>query len=161
MFKCQVNKTTVFPNEIMLKIFGNLDLTDLGRCTMVSKTFSELSRHSIFVLLQNVTGLKDISRALKVLHAHSVLMECVWKFYEIDKEWQKDKHGSVNKHGFVDKHGFEDKYDFVDKHDFDSIELMSIALLEDVGKCTQNIDGQFEKVSWFLKKIYRSHFAFT
>ena len=111
MFKCKINIEKIFPNEIMLKIFGNLDLTDLGRCTMVSKTFSELSRHSIFVLLQNVTGLKDISRALKVLQAHSVLMECVWKFYEIHKEWQKEKQIcekliSSSKSKYIGKYGY-------------------------------------------------------
>ena len=167
MFKCQINIELIFPNEIMLKIFSNLDLQDLGRCTMVSKTFSELSRHSIFVLLQNVTGLKDISRAMKILHAHPVLMECVWKFYEINKEWQKE-HGFVDKHGLVDKHGYVDKHGFASTGLIDApikaietivikaietIALAPIALLEDIGKSTQNIDHQFEKVSCFLKHI--------
>ena len=92
MCKSKINIETIFPNEIMLKIFSNLELQDLGRCTMVSKRFNEVSCHSIFVLLQNVTGLKDISRAMKVLQAHSILMECIWKFYEIDKVWQTEKH---------------------------------------------------------------------
>ena len=91
MFKCKINIEKIFPNEIMLKIFSNLDLKDLGRCAMVSKTFCELSHHSMFILLQNVTGLKDISRAMKVLHTHPILMECVWNFYEIDKDSQYKK----------------------------------------------------------------------
>ena len=89
--KCQINIDNMFPNEILVEIFSNLDLKDLGRCTMVSKRFSELSRHSMFILLKNVTGLEDISRAMSVLYAESTLMECVWKFYEIHKEWQKEK----------------------------------------------------------------------
>ena len=58
---------------------------------MVSKTFGELSRHSVGILLQNLTGLVDISSAMNLLYAHSTLMECVWKFHEIHKEWQKEK----------------------------------------------------------------------
>ena len=89
--KCQINIDNMFPNEILVKIFSNLDLKDLGRCTMVSKRFSELSRHSMFILLKNVTGLEDISQAMNIIYAESTLMECVWKFYEIHKEWQKEK----------------------------------------------------------------------
>ena len=37
----------------MLKIFSNLDLKDLGRCAMVSKTFCELSHHSMFILFKD------------------------------------------------------------------------------------------------------------
>jgi hypothetical protein len=134
MFKCEINIGNMFPNEIMLKIFGNLDLKDLGRCTMVSKKFSELSRRSMLILLQNVTGLKDISRAMKVLHAHSILMQCVWKFYEIYKVWQKEKH-------FLDLRMY--------------VELTKLESLQYSGhikKFTRNIDSQFKKVSCFLKK---------
>ena len=91
MFKFKINIENIFPNEIMLKIFSNLDLKDLGRCAMVSKTFCELSRHSMLIMLQNVTGLNDISRAMKLLQTHPILMECVWKFYEIDKDSQYKK----------------------------------------------------------------------
>ena len=149
MFKCQKNIETIFPNEIMLKIFGNLDLKDLGRCTMVSKTFSEISRHSILVLLQNVTGLKDISQAMDVLHDHPILMKCVWKFYDIDKECLKDKHVFIDKLGFVDKHCFA------------SIEPIDvpIKILKDIEKLpneNENVELQLEKVSCFLKK-YTGH----
>ena len=53
MFKCKINIEKIFPNEIMLKIFSNLDLKDLGRCAMVSKTFCELSHHSMFILFKD------------------------------------------------------------------------------------------------------------
>lgn len=89
MFKMKIEN--IFPNEIMLKIFSNLDLKDLGRCAMVSKTFFELSRHSMLIMLQNVTGLKDISRAMKLLQTHPILMECVWRVYEIEKDGQSKK----------------------------------------------------------------------
>ena len=89
MFKMKIEN--IFPNEIMLKIFSNLDLKDLGRCAMVSKTFFELSRHSMLIMLQNVTGLKDISRAMKLLQTHPILMECVWRVYEIEKDSQSKK----------------------------------------------------------------------
>ena len=142
LFKCQINIETIFPNEIMLKIFSNLELQDLCRCAMVSKKFNEVSRHSIFVLLKNLTGLKDISQAMKVLQAHPILMECIWKFYEFDKERQKDKQGLEDKHGLVDKHGF------------DPLEIIEapIVILKDIGKSTRDIDGQFEKVSCSLRE---------
>ena len=89
MFKMKIEN--IFPNEIMLKIFSNLDLKDLGRCAMVSKTFFELSRHSMLIMLQNVTGLKDISRAMKLLQTHPILMECVWRVYQIEKDSQSKK----------------------------------------------------------------------
>ena len=89
MFKMKIEN--IFPNEIMLKVFSNLDLKDLGRCAMVSKTFFELSRHSMLIMLQNVTGLKDISRAMKLLQTHPILMECVWRVYEIEKDSQSKK----------------------------------------------------------------------
>ena len=136
MFKCKINIGNMFPNEIMLKIFSNLDLKDLGRCTMVSKRFSELSRHSMLILLKNVTGLKDISRAMKVLHAHSILMECVWKFYEIDKVWQKEKH-------FVGLRMYVEPI---------HSQLASLQNSGHIKKFTRIIDSQFKKVSCFLKK---------
>ena len=49
--KCQINIDNMFPNEILVEIFSNLDLKDLGRCTMVSKRFSELSRDLVTVCL--------------------------------------------------------------------------------------------------------------
>ena len=91
MFKFKVNIENIFPNEIMLKIFSNLHLKDLGRCAMVSKTFCEISRHSMLIILQNVTGIKDISRAMKLLQTHPILMECVWRVYEIEKDSQSKK----------------------------------------------------------------------
>ena len=139
MFKCEINIENMFPNEIMLKIFGNLDLKDVGRCTMVSKKFSELSRHSMLILLQNVTGLKDISRAMKVLHAHSILMECVLKFYEIDKVWQKEKH-------FLDLRMYVEPI---------HSQLASLQYSGQIREFTRNFDIPFKKVSCFLKKTYR------
>ena len=91
MSKFKINIENIFPNEVMLKIFSNLDLKDLGRCAMVSKTFCELSRHSMLIMLQNVTGLNDISRAMKLLQTHPILMECVWRVYEIGKDSQSKK----------------------------------------------------------------------
>ena len=81
----------MFPNEILLKIFNHLDFQDLGRCAVVSKRFQEISSYFTFILIQNVTGLKEIHQAMKILHAQPILMECVWKFYKIHKDWQKEK----------------------------------------------------------------------
>ena len=136
MFKCKINIENIFPNEIMLKIFSNLDLKDLGRCSMVSKTCCELSRHNMHILLQNVTGLKDISRAMKVLQAHSILMECVWKFYEIDRVWQTEKH-------FLDLRMYIDPI---------HSQLASQKHSGPIKKFTRNIGRQFKKVSCFQKK---------
>ena len=82
----------MFPNEILLKIFNHLDFQDFGRCAVVSKQFREISFYSTFTFLQNVTGLKEIHQAMKILYDQPILMECVWKFYKIHKDWQKEIH---------------------------------------------------------------------
>ena len=88
----------MFPNEILLKIFNHLDFQDLGRCAVVSKQFQEISSYSTFILIQNVTGLKEIHQAMKILQAQPILMECIWKFYKIHKDWQKEKHAIEQVH---------------------------------------------------------------
>ena len=89
----------MFPNEILLMIFNHLDFHDLGRCAVVSKQFQEISSYSILPrFIQNVTGLKEIHQAMKILQAQPILMECVWKFYKIHKDWQKEKHAIEQVH---------------------------------------------------------------